>query len=107
MTFLKHLPLAVAAVLVAAPAMADDLVFQFNNNSSYAIVELYASPADVGDWEEDILGREILDAGEAARVTIRDGRRTCEYDLKIVFEDGDEVTDTTDLCETENYTVND
>lgn len=107
MTFLKPLPLAVAAVLVAAPAMADDLVFQFNNNSSFAIVELYASPSNVGDWEEDILGREILDAGEAARVTIRDGRRTCEYDLKIVFEDGDEATDTTDLCETENYTVND
>jgi len=107
MTFLKRLPLAVAAVLVAAPAMADDLVFQLNNNSSFVVVELYASPSNVDEWEEDILGRDVLGAGESARVTIRDGRRTCEYDLKIVFDDGDEVTDTADLCETESYTVND
>jgi hypothetical protein len=107
MISLKHLPLAAAAILFAAPAMADDLVFQFNNESSFAIVELYASPANVGEWEEDILGQDVLESGEAARITIRDGRRACEYDLRIVFDDGDEVTDTTDLCETESYTVND
>ena len=103
----KHLPLAAAATFLAAPALADDLVFRFDNASSYAIVELYASPSDVNQWEEDILGQDVLGAGESARVTIRDGRRACEYDLKIVFEDGDEITDTADLCETESYTVDD
>ena len=107
MISLKHLPLAAAAFLVAAPAVADDLVFEFNNDSSFAIVELYASPSNVDEWEEDILGLEILGPGEVARVTIRDGRRACEYDLRIVFEDGDEITDTADLCETESYTVDD
>lgn len=101
----KYLPLAAAAFLLAAPAMAEDLNFLFENNSSFTIVELYASPSDVGDWEEDILGRDILEAGESARVTIRDGRRACEYDLRIVFDDGDEITDTTDLCETASYRV--
>ena len=103
----KYLPLVAAASLLSAPAMAEDLGFLFENASSFAIVELYASPSNVGEWEEDILGRDILDAGESARVTIRDGRRACEYDLKIVFEDGDEITDTTDLCETESYRVDD
>ena len=107
MISLKHLPLAAAALLVAAPAMADDLVFQFKNASSFVVTELYASPANVGDWEEDILGQDVLGSGESARVTIRDGRRACDYDLKIVFDDGDEITDTTNLCETESYTVND
>ena len=107
MIFPKCLPLAAASFLVAAPAMAEDLDFLFENNSSFAIVELYASPSNVGEWEEDILGRDILDAGESARVSIRDGRRTCEYDLKIVFDDGDEITDTTDLCETGSYRVDD
>lgn len=107
MVFRKIFPLAIAASLIAAPAMADDLDFLFENNSSYTIVELYASPSNVDEWEEDILGRDILEAGESARVTIRDGRRTCEYDLKIVFDDGDEITDTTDLCETESYRVDD
>lgn len=107
MISLKYLPLAAAASFLATPATAEDLNFLFENASSFAIVELYASPSNVGEWEEDILGLDILDAGESARVNIRDGRRTCEYDLKIVFEDGDEVTDTTDLCETESYRVDD
>lgn len=106
MNSFKYLPLAVASLL-ASPAMADDLGFLFENNSSFAIVELYASPSNVEQWEEDILGRDVLGAGESVRVTIADGRRACEYDLKIVFEDGDEVTDTTDLCETESYRVDD
>lgn len=103
----RHLPLVAAVSLFAAPALADKLEFLFENNSSYSIIELYASPSNVKQWEEDILGQDILEAGESARVTIRDGRRTCEYDLKIVFEDGDEITDTTDLCETESYRVDD
>ena len=107
MNFPKCLPLAAASFLLAAPAMAEDLEFLFENNSSFVIVELYASPSNVGEWEEDILGRDILDAGESARVSIRDGRRACEYDLKIVFDDGDEITDTTDLCDTGSYRVDD
>ena len=107
MSFFKHIPLMAAAFLLTSPAMADNLGFEFKNNSSFSIVELYASPSNIEQWEEDILGQDILEAGESARVTIRDGRRTCEYDLKIVFEDGDEITDTTDLCETESYRVDD
>lgn len=107
MISIKSFSLAAASFVLAAPAMADDLNFLFENNSSYIIIELYASPSNVDQWEEDILGRDILESGESARITIRDGRRTCEYDLKIVFDDGDEVTDTTDLCETETYRIDD
>lgn len=107
MNFSRHIPLIATAFLLTTPAMADNLEFEFENNSSFSIVELYASPSNVEQWEEDILGEDILEAGESARVTIRDGRRTCEYDLKIVFEDGDEITDTADLCETQSYQVDD
>lgn len=103
----KHMILVSAIVLMPAGALADDLVFRFDNNSSYTVVELYASPSDVGEWEEDILGRDVLVSGESARVTIADGRRACEYDMRIVFEDGDTIEDTTDLCETESYAVTD
>lgn len=101
----NYLSLAAAAMLAPSVAHADDLVFSFENQTSYAIVELYASPSNVEGWEEDILGRDILEAGEAASVTIADGRRACEYDLRVVFEDGDVIEDTTDLCETESYTI--
>lgn len=107
----SQLSLAAAAIAVAlstTPAFADDLVFMLDNQSSGAIQEFYASPVGVDDWEEDILGADILASQEAARITIADGRTVCEYDLRIVFEDGDEMEERAiDLCETGSYTVSD
>lgn len=107
MYFLRHVPFAAALAFMPVTAFAEDLVFTFNNESSYVVVELYASPGDVGEWEDDILGGEMLGSGESASVTIADGRDTCEYDLRIVFDDGDVIEDSADLCETESYTVHD
>lgn len=101
---------AVAALLTGAmtfPLLAEDLVFMLDNRSSYDIPEFYASPTDVEDWEEDILGSDILPAGDAVRVTIADGRDVCNYDLRVVFEDGDVLDDESDLCATGSYTVTD
>jgi hypothetical protein len=78
-----------------------------DNQSSDPIREFYASPSDVESWEDDILGSDILGVGEAARVTIADGREQCEYDVRLVFESGDVLEDTADLCETGSYTVTD
>jgi hypothetical protein len=101
------LPVA-SLLLVSTSALAEDLTFTLHNRSSFVVVEFYASPVDVGDWEEDILGREVLGSGESGRVTIADGRSQCEYDLRFVFDDGD-VLDRggVDLCETESYTLTD
>ena len=96
-----------ASAFWAAPALAEDLVFMLDNQSSFAIREFYASAVDVDDWEEDILGQDILEAGNFARITIRNSA-TCEYDLKIVFEDDDEMEERKiDLCATGSYTVTD
>lgn len=103
----KLLPLAAAAAIISAPALAQDLKFDLINKSSYVVTELYASPDNVKEWEEDILGTDVLGSGETVEVTIADGRRACSYDLRIVFDDGDVVEDTTDLCETGTYTVTD
>ncbi len=99
---------ALAAGLSVAPAKAEDLVFMLDNQSSSAVQEFYASPVGVDDWEEDILGADILPAGVASRITIADAREVCEYDLKIVFDDGSELEELEiDLCETGSYTVSD
>jgi len=103
----KQLSLAAALTLIPASAFADDLVFKLENKSSYVVTELYASPSNVRSWEEDILGTDVLGSDETVNVTIADGRRTCEYDLRIVFDDGDVIEDTTDLCETGQYTITD
>jgi hypothetical protein len=84
----------------AKTALAGNLQFTLNNATSYTLMEFYASPTDVESWEEDILGSDVLGAGESAMVTIADDRAQCEYDIKGVFEDGDSVEHmAVNLCE--------
>jgi hypothetical protein len=99
-----RMALAAAVVLVAAPVSAQEIVFVLNNQSGVDLIEFYASPTSVDTWEDDILGADILEAGAQAEVTI-EGDRGCDYDLKFVFADGDELTDTADLCDTGEYTL--
>ncbi|MGL5061224.1 MAG: hypothetical protein ACRC62_14725, partial [Microcoleus sp.] len=49
-----------------------------------------ASPPSVNDWEEDILGRDVLLSGESATITIQDGREDCLYDFKGVLGPSDD-----------------
>lgn len=96
------------AMAVSLPAMAEDLVFTLNNESSHVIMEFYASPSDVGEWEDDILGDDVLGSGEAVDITIADGREQCEYDFRIVVEGGGELErGGVDLCELGSYTLHD
>jgi len=47
-------------------------------------------------------------AGGFARVSIADGKEICTYDLKMVWEGGEETEERNiDLCETGSYTVTD
>jgi hypothetical protein len=48
---------------VLLPAYAQDLVLTLENKTGSDLVELYASPSDVDEWEEDILGLDILASG--------------------------------------------
>ena len=89
-------------------AAAEDLDFELTNATSGVLTEFYASPSDVDEWEDDILGADVLGAGESISIsiTIADGRTQCEYDMKFVFDDGSETTvDAEDLCETGSYTI--
>jgi hypothetical protein len=92
---------------VSGPAMADDLEFTLTNATSVSATEFYVSPANVDDWENNLLDGKYLPAGNEVTVTIGDGRRTCTYDLKTVFEDGRTAeNDDINLCELGKYTVN-
>ena len=97
-----------ATAFTAAPAYAEDLIFMLDNQSSGPIVEFYASTTDTNDWEENILTGDPIAAGGFARVTIADGKEICSYDLKIIWEGGEETEERNiDLCATGSYTVTD
>lgn len=103
--------LAASAVVLSGfaltPAFAEDLVFMLDNQSGFVVTEFYSSPSNVNDWEEDVLGSDVLGSGDAMRITIADGREQCDYDLRIVFDDGDVLEDNADLCATGSYTITD
>jgi hypothetical protein len=98
--------LAGGLLALGTPAYADDLQFTLTNATSVDATEFYVSPANVDDWEDNLLDGKFLPAGNEVTVTIGDGRRTCTYDLKTVFEDGRTAeNDGVDLCQTGKYTV--
>lgn len=101
----RFLSLCALLACLGLPALAEDLAFTLANQSGVDLAEFYASPADVDDWEEDILGSAMLASGASGTVTIADGRAHCSYDLKMVFTDGDELEDSVALCETGSYTI--
>lgn len=102
---LRAAALTAAAWTFVSPALAQDMTFTLNNETGYTLVEFYASPVTAGDWEEDILGDQVLETGYSAQVIIADGRTNCDYDFLMVFEDGDEVEDQVDICELDSYTL--
>lgn len=103
---------AAAAVLLAvtsAPAaFAADRTVTVNNRSSYQIQEFYASNVGTNDWEEDILGVDVLAPGEAVDIDIDDGTGACRFDFRAVFVDGDEaVKKNVNVCEISEFDFTD
>lgn len=98
----------IAAACLAAPAFAEDITYTLHNQTSYVVMEFYTSPANDNDWGYDILGADVLLAGESADVLIADGSDQCVYDLRFVFDDGEVLEDYgVDICELAEYTLTD
>lgn len=93
--------------VAATPALAQDLQFELINNSSITLTQLYASPVDEQAWGDDILGVDVLAPGETGTVTIAGGSANCQYDMRFVADNGNEVSGTADLCAMSSFTLND
>ncbi len=88
----------------AAEARQD---FVLVNKTGYTISEVYVSPTKSDDWEEDVLGRDTLDDGEAWEIRFHRAAKTCKWDLKVVYEDDDSeaVWPAIDLCAVGRITI--
>jgi hypothetical protein len=90
---------------VSTTAVAQQLEFMLINLSPANIEAFFVSAASSGHWEENLLEGSYLPPGHEIGVRIGDGLRTCIYDLRAVFSDGDELEDFgVDLCETGSFT---
>lgn len=81
----------VAAAAAVAPAVRQDRRVTVVNRTGVTMREFYASNTSRSDWEEDILGADMLRSGGSVRINIDDGSGACRFDVKAVFTDGDEV----------------
>ncbi len=96
---------AAAAVLAATalPIQAANRDFRFVNSSGETLWELYVSPASDDNWNSDVLGRSVLEAGRSAMIRFPGRGNECTYDLKMVMENGDSYTTQLNLCEISEY----
>lgn len=108
---LKILTISIVTAVVAlislavAPANAQDRHVQVVNETQHVIVQFFASNVERGNWEEDILGADVLPVGQSVNINVDDGSGACLYDFKAVFEDGQElVRNGIDVCSTGTYT---
>ena len=99
---MKTMRVAMAAMMMAGglsgAAMAQSRdgmsrVVTIDNQSGATITQFYASNVGTNDWQEDLLGADVLPSGESVTINIDDGTGYCRYDFRAVYEDGSEEVD--------------
>ncbi len=97
---------SVLALVIAQSAFADPRDFELKNNSSVDLAFVYVSPSDTNEWGDDVLGTDLLPAGQSVNVSFRafDGN-TCSYDIKVLGQSGEEgYLYKVDLCTVSHVT---
>lgn len=91
----------IAAERVAAPAAASAPMqsrdgynrrVRIHNQTGWTMTHFYASDSRIDSWQEDMLGRNVLAAGNSIMMNIDDGSGACLYDFKARFTNGQELT---------------
>ena len=85
-----------AAVLALAATTAfaqsndgNDRRVRIINDTGVVMTHFYASDSRASNWEEDILGSDVLPSGRSIVINIDDGSGACVYDFRARFADGD------------------
>lgn len=99
---------AALATLAAAPAAMAEAKQDFDlvNATGYTIDKVYVAPSKSDDWEEDVLGRGTLSNKESVHITFHRSSNTCNWDLKVVYDDGTSAEWAKfDLCTVSKITI--
>lgn len=92
---------------VSAPVQSRDGMnrrVRIHNNTGWTMLRFYASDSRVTSWEEDMLGRGTLAAGNSMMMNIDDGSGACLYDFKAEFTNGQVLTRfNVNVCQIADY----
>ncbi|MBQ9376617.1 MAG: hypothetical protein IJU05_02285 [Schwartzia sp.] len=81
---------ALFVMAFASVAFAGAQDFILVNNTGFPIYKVNVSAASTNQWEEDILGSQILNNGESLQVNFGVGNQQY-WDINAVFEDGSSI----------------
>ena len=81
-----------SGVIAAAPREGPraNTITLYNDTPS-VMLHLYARGEGLSDWQEDILGDQVVEPGRSVRVNLDIGPNHCRFDIKMEFIDGDDV----------------
>ncbi len=97
--------ISASVLLSATAASALDRRVVIHNGASEPIFYLYGSNTGTNEWEEDILGEDVLMPGAEVRVDYDDGTGFCVFDFKAQFESGrEDVEYGVNVCEVSRFT---
>lgn len=65
-----------------------DQTFVLRNNTGQTIMRAYVSPVTSNNWEEDVLGRDVLPDRQTLRINFDRGESECNWDIKVELADG-------------------
>ncbi|MEO0490243.1 MAG: hypothetical protein AAFZ49_11890 [Cyanobacteria bacterium J06659_2] len=108
---------AALATLMAFPstligmtaALAEEVVFPIQNDTSASIVEFYITPPTSDSWgPNSVPPGESLLPGETVNMRVQDGYPACIYDMLAIFSDGIEVESfDINICEMTTWVYSD
>ncbi|KJV06713.1 hypothetical protein VZ95_20595 [Elstera litoralis] len=87
---MRFVSIAVAVTFLASAGIAQAQSkqdFRLTNKTGYTIDKVFVAPSKSNDWEEDILGRDVLENGAWVNITFPKKNQVCSYDVKVVYDD--------------------
>lgn len=87
---LSHIAIALG-LLSATPAFSQAAQdFTLVNRTGYQIDQVYVGPVSSSKWGKDVMGKAAIGDGQQANITFSGQSNACQWDIKVVYDDGDE-----------------
>ena len=81
---------ALYLLVSAGAAVAGFQDFYINNNGKFAIYYIYISPDYSNEWEEDVLGSDVLMPGDSLEIEMIGYDDHCYFDILIEDSQGNQ-----------------
>ncbi|MBV9418371.1 MAG: hypothetical protein JO348_01235 [Alphaproteobacteria bacterium] len=90
----------------ATAALANSQDFTLHNETGYTIREVYISDINDNNWNDDLMGSDVLETGSEQEIDFTGDESTCHWDLKAVFNNGySPVWKNINLCSVSSMTI--